>query len=135
MQHRIFLPVRMLFSVVLLFGICWLLYSYIYDEDNITHIAGYYYTSSLNNGTALHLYENGFVPVSEPLLEQVYGTQINAKLLIARAGTDMYFLYPLRARSLSEATAQRRGPYSKQELHQTLKQLSGDTVLYEVGPF
>ncbi|TGE20169.1 hypothetical protein [Hymenobacter elongatus] len=105
------------------------------DEDNITHLAGHYYTAGSDNGYALHWYENESTPYGGTLLEPVYDTRMSGKYLVARAGVDFYFLYPLSATSQEDASRQRRGPFLKEELNQKLLQLTADTVLRQVGPF
>lgn len=105
------------------------------DEDNITRVAGQYYTGAMNNGTALHWYANDNSYGSEPLLEAVYNTQTCGQFLVARAGIDFYFLYPIQVKSLQEANEKRVGPIDKGELKSVLLRVTGDTVLHQVGPF
>ena len=105
------------------------------DEDNITHLAGRYYTAAMGDGTALHWYQDNTQYGNEPLLEIIYNTQTCGEYLVVRVGVDYYFLYPIEVKSLQEANSKRLGTFSKAELPRKLLQLTGDTVLRQVGPF
>lgn len=106
------------------------------DEDRITHVAGRYYTAAMDNtGTALHWYKDDASYGSEPLLEAVYNTQICGQYLVARAGVDFYLLYPIQVQSVQEANERRLGPVEKKELMNVLLRVTGDTILYQAGPF
>ena len=108
---------------------------YLFDEDNITHLTGRYYTANLDNGVALHIYEDADKPYGKPLLDQVYATQIGGRYLVARAGADFYFLCPIGAKTTEEAQQKKMGPLLKGELMNKLLQLNGDTLLRTTGPF
>lgn len=108
---------------------------YLFDEDNITHLAGKYYTASLDDGVALHLYENADKPYNDPLLKEVFATQIGGRYLVARAGANLYFAFPVNAVTREEAQKKRMGPFSKSELMNKLLKLNGDTLLRHTHPF
>lgn len=126
---------KILVGMFLLFCSWYALSDYLFDEDDITHLAGKYYTANLNDDVALHLYEDVDKPYGEPLLAQVYATQIAGKYLVARAGIGFYFMYPISAVTTAEAQLGKRGPFSKAELMNRLLQLNGDTLLHKTGPF
>ena len=108
---------------------------YLLDEDDITHLVGKYYTANFGEGVALHLYEDVDKPYGKPLLGQVYATQIGGRYLVAKAGAESYFMYPLVASTIAEAEKNRVGPFSKAELNNKLKQVGGDTLLREITRF
>jgi hypothetical protein len=106
-----------------------------FDGDNIRPLGGGYYTSNLDEGTALHWHKDLEKFTDTPLLEKVYDTQRNGSYVVVRAGTDFYFAFPLRVTSLSEAQQKRLGPFSKAELNIKMVQLTGDSTLHQVGSF
>ncbi|WP_315996507.1 hypothetical protein [Hymenobacter endophyticus] len=125
----------LLTTVGLLNGCEWAL-SLIPDEDEITHVAGRYYTAAMGEtGTALHWYQDEFHYGTEPLLEAVYDTRLCGGYLVARAGTDFYVVYPVQVQSLEEARQKRQGPFERKELMQALLRLTGDTTLRQTGNF
>ncbi|GAB3733960.1 hypothetical protein GCM10027594_15600 [Hymenobacter agri] len=126
---------KIIIGVLLILCGWYVVLDYLFDEDNITHLAGRYYTANYDNGVALHLYENADKPYGEPLLDQVYATQIGGSYLVARAGTDFYFLYPIAAKTTEEAQQKKMGPLLRAELMNKLLQLNGDTLLRTIGPF
>ncbi|RZK42940.1 MAG: hypothetical protein EOO57_00580 [Hymenobacter sp.] len=105
------------------------------DEDNIRLLGSGYYTASYDEGTALHWHKDPEKFTDEPLLDKVYDTCRNDSYVIARAGADFYFAFPLRVSSLSEAQRNRLGPFSKVELNKKMVQLTGDSTLRQVGDF
>jgi hypothetical protein len=107
----------------------------VFDEDNIKSLGGNYYTSSYDSGTALRWYRNPEEPYGEPLLDQVYDIKRNSRYLVARAGTNFYYIFPLHAASCQDAKKQQLGPFTQAELKMKLLQVSKDTVLHEVGAF
>lgn len=125
----------LLLAVSLLFGGCRQVLDWLPDEDHITQVAGRYYTGAMDNGIALHWYEDDSSYGSEPLLESVYNTQICGQYLVARAGVDFYFLYPIEVQSLREAEEKRIGPVEQKELMSLLLRLTGDTILHQAGSF
>ncbi len=126
---------KVLIGALLIFYGWYVVSDYLFDEDNITHLAGNYYTANLDNGVALHLYEDADKPYGKPLLEQVYATQMGRDYLVARAGADFYFLYPIAAQTTEEAQQKKMGPLLKAEMMKKLLQLNGDTLLRTIGPF
>ena len=126
---------KVLIGALLIFCGWYIVSDYLFDKDNITHLAGRYYTGNYGDGVALHLYEDADKPYGEPLLEQVYAIQIGGRYLVARAGVDFYFLYPIAAKTTEEAQQKKMGPLLKAELMNKLLQLNGDTLLRTTGPF
>jgi hypothetical protein len=107
----------------------------LFDEDNFQSLGGGYYTASYDEGTALHWHENPEKFADAPLLDKLYDTQRNDSYVVARAGTDFYFAFPLRASTLAEVQQNRLGPFSKAELTAKMMQLTGDSTLQQVGSF
>ncbi|RAK69722.1 hypothetical protein [Hymenobacter edaphi] len=105
------------------------------DEDNITQLSGHYYTANYDDGVALHWYADENHPYGPPLLGRVYDTRLGRQFLVARASTDVYFLFPLSAATEAAATAGRLGPWTRAEVSQNLLRATGDTSLRAVGPF
>lgn len=99
------------------------------DEDHITPVGGHYYTAALDNGTSLNWFKHEGEFNSPPLLEKVYTTARNDSFVVARAGTNIYLAYPVRASSWQQANANRLGPFTKAELTKTMLRLVGDSVL------
>ncbi|WP_201983817.1 hypothetical protein [Hymenobacter rubidus] len=126
---------KVLIGALLVFCAWYTLSDYLFDEDNITHLAGRYYTANYDDGVALHWYDDADSPYSDPLLEAVYATQVGGKYLVARTGIDSYFIFPVDAKSNAEAQKGKRGPFLKAELMNKLLQLNGDTLLRTTGPF
>jgi hypothetical protein len=105
------------------------------DEDNIRLLGGGYYTASYDNGTALHWHDEPEKFADKPLLEKVYGTQGNARYVVARAGTNFYFAFPLQVASREEAQRKQLGPFSRTELTKEMMRLTGDSTLHQIGVF
>ncbi|MDF7811218.1 hypothetical protein P1X16_07565 [Hymenobacter sp. YC55] len=128
----------MLYKLILAMAVLclsWYVLSDLFDEDNITHLTGCYYTASYDNGTALHLYQDASRPYGKPLLDRVYAAYRSSRYLVVRAGINLYFLYPLRATSVQKAEESRVGALTKNELMKELLHLTGDTTLAPVGSF
>jgi len=107
----------------------------LFDEDNICLLGGGYYTASYDEGTALHWHKDPQKFADAPLLDKVYATCRNDNYVVARAGTDFYFAFPLRVSSLAEAQRNRLGPFSKAELTRKMVQLTGDSTLRRIEDF
>ncbi|TVT39378.1 hypothetical protein FNT36_17130 [Hymenobacter setariae] len=106
-----------------------------FDGDDIRSLGGGYYTANYDEGTALHWHKDPEKFADEPLLDKVYDTQRNDSYVVARAGINFYFAFPLRASSLAEVQQNRLGPFSRSELDRKMVQLTGDSALRPVGRF
>ena len=126
---------KFLIGALLTFCAWYVVSDYLFDEDDITHLGGKYYTANYDNGVALHWYEDANKPYSEPLLDQVYATQIGGRYLVVRGGADYSFVYPIGATTIAEAQKGKVGPLLRSELMNKLLQLNGDTILRQTGPF
>ena len=130
------MSVRYWIGVAVALCLGWYMVSVIlFDEDNIRPLGGGYYTASYDEGTALHWHKDPEKFADVPLLDNVYDTQRNDSYVVARAGIDFYFVFPLRASSLVEVQQNRLGPFSKAELNIKMVQLTGDSTLRQVGSF
>jgi hypothetical protein len=107
----------------------------LFNEDNFQSLGGGYYTASYDEGTALHWHEDPEKFADAPLLDKVYDIQRNGSYVVARAGIDFYFAFPLRASTLVEVQQNRLGPFSKAELNAKMTRLTGDSTLHQVGSF
>lgn len=106
-----------------------------FDGDDIHQLGGGYYTANYDVGTALHWHKDPDKFADAPILDKVYDTRRNDSYLVARAGTNLYFAFPLRASSLSEVQQNRIGPLSRANMSIKMAQLTGDSTLRQVGIF
>lgn len=126
---------KLLVGVLVAFCSWYLISDYFFDEDNITHIVGRYYTATYDEGVALHWYEDVDKPYGKPLLDNVFATQLGHNYLIVRVGADVYFMFPIAATTIQMAQQGKIGPLQKSEMNNKLLQLYGDTLLNKTGPF